>query len=178
MAFDATPASLAFAEATATVGGMSVIFGPVGLTLGVLTSVGFLGYQLFKSDVNKQSSFYIERAGPSSPGGHDPDPNKNKADKNGDKPIVIRGKSLAPKKGTPGSVYEKVDNEDSNLVVSRTTYDNNGYPAAREDYYKGSNPQAHFDKESGASLKNHKHIFRFNDKGQPLAKEKVVPLEP
>jgi hypothetical protein len=62
MAFDATPASLAFAEATATVGGMGVIFGPVGLTLGVLTSVGFLGYQLFKSDANKQSPFYIERA--------------------------------------------------------------------------------------------------------------------
>ncbi|MFA5306768.1 MAG: hypothetical protein WC365_04940 [Candidatus Babeliales bacterium] len=81
MAFDATPASLAFAEATATVGGMGVIFGPVGLTLGVLTSVGFLGYQLFKSDANKQSSFYIERAGPGSPGGMDPKEPKDKIDK-------------------------------------------------------------------------------------------------
>ncbi|MFA6263710.1 MAG: hypothetical protein WC630_04710 [Candidatus Babeliales bacterium] len=80
MAFDATPASLAFAEATATVGGMGVIFGPVGLTLGVLTSVGFLGYQLFKSDANKQSSFYIERAGQSSPGGMDPKEPKDKKD--------------------------------------------------------------------------------------------------
>ena len=44
----------------------------------MLTSVGFLGYQLFKSDANKQSSFYIERAGPSSPGGYDPKDPKEK----------------------------------------------------------------------------------------------------
>ena len=49
----------------------------------MLTSVGSLGYQLFKSDANKQSSFYIERAGPSSPGGMDPkDPKKEDHENN------------------------------------------------------------------------------------------------
>jgi hypothetical protein len=97
MAFDATPASLAFAEATATVGGMSVIFGPVGLTLGVLTSVGFLGYQLFKKDANKQPSFYIERAGPGSPGGMEPKEPKDKKEK----------KEAKPKTATPNTAEKK-----------------------------------------------------------------------
>ena len=177
MAFDATPASLAFAEATATVGGMGVIFGPVGLTLGVLTSVGFLGYQLFKSDANKQSSFYIERAGPGNPGGMDPDPNKKKDDKKCDKPIVIRGKGMAPKEGPPFSIYEKVDNEDPNLVISRTTYNKFGKKGEREDYFIGSNRHTHFNDETKTELQSHKHIFEYNEKGLPIGRGSVVPLK-
>ena len=176
LVFDATPASLAFGEATASIGGLGFVFGPVGVTLGVITSIGFLGYQLLKSDnqSQQQAQFYIERAGPSSPGGMDPDPNKKKDDKKCDKPIVIRGKGMAPDRGTPGSVYEKVDNEDPNLVISRTTYNKFGRIAEREDYYIGNNPHTH--QEGDLVMQNHKHIFRYNEKGQPNGKA-VIPLE-
>jgi hypothetical protein len=179
LVFDATPASLAFGEATASIGGLGVAFGPVGVTLGVITSIGFLGYQLLKSDnqSHQQSQFYIERAGPSNPGGMDPDPNKKKDDKKCDKPIVIRGKGMAPKEGTPFSIYEKVDNEDPNLVISRTTYNKFGKTGEREDYFIGSNRHTHFNDKTKTELQSHKHIFEYNEKGLPIGRGFVVPLE-
>ncbi len=71
LAYESAPSSLSFAGATASVGGFGVAFGPVGLAIGVVTGLGFLGYQLFKSQDKKQNSFYIERAG-ESPGEQDP----------------------------------------------------------------------------------------------------------
>lgn len=62
-------------------GGLSVVGGPVALALGI-TGLGYFGYQLFKSHGNsKQSSFYIERAGPGSPGGMEPKEPKDKKNK-------------------------------------------------------------------------------------------------
>ncbi len=82
--FDAAPSTLAFGEATASIGGLGVVFGPVGVTLGVVTSLGFLGYQLLKGDnkSHQQSQFYIERAGPSSTGDMGPKEPKDKDENN------------------------------------------------------------------------------------------------
>ncbi len=66
LVFGSTPASLSFAQATASVGGLGVAFGPVGVAIGVMTGLGFLGYQFFKGQDKSQNSFYIERAGESS----------------------------------------------------------------------------------------------------------------
>jgi hypothetical protein len=79
LVFDAAPSSLAFAEATGSIGGLGVVFGPAGVALGLITGIGYIGYQLFKSDGkgNGQAHFYIEHAGPGSPGGYDPKEPKN-----------------------------------------------------------------------------------------------------
>ncbi len=181
LAFGSTPASLSLAGVSASVGGLGVTLGPVGVALGVATGLGLLGYQLFKGNKKQETSFYIERSGPSgsgSPGGRDPkDDDEDKREKENEKLVVTQGKSNAPKKSIPNSVYEKIDNENKNIVTSRTTYDDNGYPTTRCDFYRGSNPHTHFDKGSSRILKNHKHIFRFNNKGQLLTSEKVVLIE-
>ncbi|PYG87269.1 RHS repeat-associated protein [Ruminiclostridium sufflavum DSM 19573] len=101
---------------------------------------------------------------------------KEESPEGGSKPVVTQGKGQAPKQGQPNSVYEKVDNEDLNKVVSRTTYDSNGNIATREDYYTGSNPHTHYDKSTGQNLENHTHIYKYNDKGQRIGEE-VVPLK-
>jgi len=46
----------------------------------------------------------------------------------------------------------------------------------REDYYKGSNKHTHNEKDSGKNLEDHKHTFKYNDKGQRIG-EKVEPLK-
>ena len=84
---------------------------------------------------------------------------------------VTQGKPRAPKTGTPGSVYEQVDNEGN--VMSRTTYGNNGQPEHRDDY-KG---KPHYDKKTGKYLRQHRHSFKYNDKGQPIG-ETVSPIIP
>lgn len=90
---------------------------------------------------------------------------------------ITRGKGPAPKRGAPNSVYEKVDNEDPRIITSRTTYNSNGKPATREDYYRGSDRHAHFDKETKRVLQSHKHIFKYNSRGQPIGRGKIVPME-
>jgi hypothetical protein len=77
-------------------GGLSVVGGPVALALGI-TGLGYFGYKLFKSHSNnKQPSFYIERAGTSSPGGMDPkepkDPKKENSGKNGSRASIFEKK--------------------------------------------------------------------------------------
>lgn len=79
--------------------------------------------------------------------------------------------------GTPNSVYEKLDNEKPNLVISKTKYNEFGKIARREDYYQGSNPHAHFDKETQTNLNDHVHVFTYNNKGQPIGRGKVFPLD-
>jgi hypothetical protein len=80
LAFGSTPASISFAEATLSAGGIGAALGPAGIAVGVITSLGFLGYQLYKNKDEKQSSFYLERSDPSgASGGNDPkDPKDNK----------------------------------------------------------------------------------------------------
>jgi len=90
-------------------------------------------------------------------------------------PVITRGKAQAPKSGIPNSVYEKLDNQNPNTVVSRTIYDSNGNVISREDYYTGSNPHTHYDKATGQNFENHKHIYKYNDKGQRIGEE-VIPL--
>ena len=53
LAFGSSLASISLAQASATVGALSVIFGPVGLTLGVVTGVGIWGYRFFKNKDRK-----------------------------------------------------------------------------------------------------------------------------
>jgi len=91
-------------------------------------------------------------------------------------PGVSQGTAQAPKEGAANSEYEKVDNENPEIVVSKTKYNENGKPAEREDYYRGSNPHTHYDKTTGKELTNHKHVYRYNDKGQRIG-EDVEPLE-
>lgn len=62
---------------------------------------------------------------------------------------VTQGKSRAPKTGTPGSVYEQVD--DNGNVMSRTKYGDNGKPEYRDDLQG----RPHFDKKTGKYLNKH-----------------------
>jgi hypothetical protein len=88
---------------------------------------------------------------------------------------ITQGVSQAPKTGTANSLYQKIDNQNPNTIVSETTYDANGRPAIRKDYYSGSNPHTHYDKVTGKNLTNHKHIYRYNSDGQKIG-ETVEPL--
>jgi hypothetical protein len=67
-----SPTTFSFAKepASAPMDGLGIVFVPVGVMLEVVTGLGYIGYQLLKSDSKGQSSFYIERAGPSSPEGN------------------------------------------------------------------------------------------------------------
>ena len=94
-----------------------------------------------------------------------------KAEGDVDHVIVTRGKGQAPKSSTPNSIYEKVHNEDPSKVVSRTKYDNNGNILIREDFDRN-----HYDKATKTALKDHKHIYSYNDKGQRIG-EKIVPIK-
>ena len=69
----------------------------------------------------------------------------------------------APKKSDPNSTYEKIDNEDPNLVVSRTYYDSCGRPIERIDYFRGSKLHRHFIEKFVGKAENHKHIFKYNE---------------
>lgn len=62
-AFGSTPASVSFAEATLTAGGIGAKFGPTGVALGIATGLGIWGYQYFFGDEKKGGIFYLERAG-------------------------------------------------------------------------------------------------------------------
>ena len=169
MAFGSTPTSLPFARASIAAGGVSLLAGPAGWAIGA-AALG--SYALFKvCDKNHKELLQLEMSEGDNSGGGDPNDPKDKEEQK----LVLRGKGQAPKKGNPNSVYEKIDNENPNLVTSRTTYDQNGYPATREDYYVGSNPRTHYDKTTNIELKNHKHIFEYNEKGLPIG-EKVIPL--
>ena len=86
-------------------------------------------------------------------------------DKENNDIVINQGKGKAPKVGPPNSIYEKVDNKDSVTVVSRTTYNSNGKIGSREDYYLGDKPHSHFDKQTNMHLKNHKHIYEYNQDG-------------
>ena len=82
---------------------------------------------------------------------------------------VTKGKSRAPEKGTPGSVYEQID--DKGNVMSKTKYGENGKPEYRDDLMG----KPHYDKSTGQYLDQHRHEFKYNEKGQPIG-EKVSPI--
>jgi hypothetical protein len=105
LAFGSTPASISFAEATLSAGGVGAALGPAGVAVGVITSLGFLGYQLYKNKDEKQSSFYLERSDPSgASGGNDPKDPKDKKS----------GKSLPP------PLNSKQGNENNNAAQTYT----------------------------------------------------------
>lgn len=79
--------------------------------------------------------------------------------------LVLKGKSKAPKKGPPNSIYEQLD--DTGKVRSRTFYDENGYPFSRQD----------FDHSHGG-MQPHEHQREFDSMGRLVSKEKVGPLPP
>jgi len=79
-----------------------------------------------------------------------------------DSATLKRGKSRAPEEGTPGSVYEQIDQNGN--VVRRTTYGSNGKPAYRDDLAG----KPHFDKASQQYLMPHRHWFNYNEIGQPI----------
>jgi hypothetical protein len=77
--FDKTVASVAFSEATASIGGFGLAMGPTGLVIGGITGLGWLGYNLFfKKDKQKQNVVHIERANrePGEGDGPEKDPKK------------------------------------------------------------------------------------------------------
>lgn len=56
--------------------------------------------------------------------------------------------------------------------MSRTTYGENGNPESREDY-----DHKHYDKNTKEYLQPHKHIYEYNENGQPVKpKIPVVPI--
>ncbi len=124
LAYGSAPSSLSFAGATASVGSLGVAFGPIGVAIGVVTGLGFLGYQFFKSQDKSQNSFYIERADSCGTGGRDPkDPKKKQQDAAAPSiKSLLRSKKLptegkiryVPPKGlkpTEGLPYEKIGND-------------------------------------------------------------------
>ena len=80
---------------------------------------------------------------------------------------VTRGKSQAPSTGTPGSIYEQVDNKGN--VMSRTKYGNNRKPEWRQDY-----THVHYSKELKKYLKPHQHNYKYNSKGQPIGETVTI----
>ena len=172
LAFGSSLSSISFAGASVAAGGVSLLAGPTGLAIGA-AALG--SYALFKVCDKKHKEFlHLEMSEGGGSGGGDPnDPNN----KDKEQELVLRGKGQAPKKGNPNSIYEKIDNENPNLVTSRTTYNEHGKEAIREDYYIGKDPHTHFDKQTGTEFKSHKHIFEYNNKGQPIGRPKVFPLE-
>ena len=75
---------------------------------------------------------------------------------------VTQGKSRAPKNGRPGSIYEQVDNNGN--VTSRTEYGDNGKPEYRDDL----SGRPHYDKNTDQYLDQHRHTYKYNDRGQPI----------
>lgn len=55
--------------------------------------------------------------------------------------------------------------------MSRTKYGENGRPEYREDL----TGRPHYDKNTGEYLEQHRHNFKYNDKGQPIG-ETVTPI--
>ncbi|MDR7814699.1 RHS repeat domain-containing protein [Lacrimispora sp.] len=82
---------------------------------------------------------------------------------------MTKGKSRAPAEGEPGSTYDQVD--DKGEVMSETKYGDNRKPEYRDDL-KG---RPHYDKKTGQYLDQHRHVFEYNDKGQPIG-EVVIPI--
>ncbi len=78
-AFGSTPASVAFAEATMTAGGLTATLGPAGLALGLTAGAGYFLYNLFSNNKNRllleKSS---QNGGSSSNGPRDPKKKNNK----------------------------------------------------------------------------------------------------
>ena len=48
--------------------------------------------------------------------------------------------------------------------MSETKYGENGRPEYRDDF----TGKPHYDKNTEESLKSHRHIYEYNDKGQPI----------
>ncbi len=92
--------------------------------------------------------------------------------------LTVQGKGMAPKNSTPYSIYEKLDNEIPDLVVSRTSYNHRGQRAIREDYDIGSSRlRPHYDDKTETYIKgSHRHIYEYNEHGQPIGRGQVEPL--
>lgn len=56
-------------------------------------------------------------------------------------------------------------------MTSRTKYDKNGKQEYRDDYTHN-----HYDKNTKENLKPHRHVYEYNDKGQPVKPK--VPVKP
>jgi len=86
-AFESTPASISFTEASLSAGGLYASLGPVGLGLGIFTGLGFIGYQYFFGDT-KEKGIYLERIDPNCRSvGEGPNDPKDPKNKNGDRII-------------------------------------------------------------------------------------------
>jgi RHS repeat-associated protein len=90
---------------------------------------------------------------------------------------LTSGKGRAPKISAPNSVYEQVDNQDPNVIISRTTYNQNGDTWIRDDYYVGSHPRTHYNKTTNETYYDHRHIYGYNDDGY-VNYEEVIPILP
>ena len=82
---------------------------------------------------------------------------------------ISKGTSRASKTGKPGSFYWQADQHGN--ILSKTRYGKNGKPEYRDDLAG----RPHYDKKSGQYLKRHRHIFKYNEKGQPIGEE-VEPI--
>lgn len=89
--------------------------------------------------------------------------------------VAVYSPSDAPKQGIPNSQYNKLDSSGDGTIVSTTQYNANGQPDYRIDYYCGTKPHAHFDKQSGMLLYDHVHTWSYNENGYVNGKT-VEPL--
>jgi len=78
---------------------------------------------------------------------------------------VSSGASRAPKQGTPNSIYEQIGPDGK--VRSRTFYDDNGNPFARQDF---DHPHA--------GMQPHEHARDFDAHGRPISGKSHGPVPP
>ena len=141
---------------------------------GITAFFGKKLFEIFKNKSKKQTKNSCNKnISCSQPGPKKPKKDDDKDDKKDSCKKVIRGKGKAPEKSDPDSIYEKIDNEDHNLVVSRTYYDSYGRPMERIDYFRGSKVHRYFVNKLEGEAENHKHIFKYNEKGQRISEEAI-----
>ena len=94
---------------------------------------------------------------------------KNTENSSGGAGKVTQGKSRAPSKSEPGSVYEQVD--DYGNVRSRTQYNGSSRGGIRDDF-----DHQHYDKVTSQYLQPHRHVYEHNSNGQVI-RQSVIPIQ-
>ena len=142
-AFGSTPASVAFAEATMTAGGLTATLGPAGLALGVTAGAGYFLYNLFSK--NNNDRLYLEKSDQnSSSGGNNQKDPKNKDNK--DAHNVNAKENLKSKLG-------ELESAQKSAVKTKTL------PDGRIRYYE----QERLAKNPG-STRGNAHVTEYNPK--------------
>ena len=84
-------------------------------------------------------------------------------------PLIVHGTGKGPKTAQGNSYYLKLDNCDSNLVVTVIHYNSFSKPDYRIDLYEGMSPKAHFDKTQHELYYDHIYVYEYNERHLPIA---------